>query len=88
MDKSSTEKSMIANWQSKNFSSDGESMMTDRKETRDDTKQTVPSIDRHLVSALLAHQTLVFDTISRSCLNNAIIRSLKEKQVEENIIYN
>ena len=68
---------MIANWQSKNLRSDGESMMTDQKETQDDTKQTILSIATLLVSALLAHQTLVFDTISRSCLNNAIIRPLK-----------
>ena len=31
--------------------------MTDQKETQDDTKQTVLSIARQLVSALLAHQT-------------------------------
>ena len=52
-------------------------MMADQKESQDDTKQTVLSIAKLLVSALLAHQTLVFDTISRSCLNNAIIRPLK-----------
>ena len=51
MDYSSVKKSMIANWQSKNLRSDGESMMTDQKETQDDTTQTVLSIARQLVSA-------------------------------------